>query len=493
MLREEAEEFLENIGKFHAEDIEPRQKRIEPKNVLDDRLKVLNFVKTYRNVVEQSVKKLCEQKGYSEKPTEKELAKYQKTEFLNSAAWRKPADFKGYAPEFKHTFPETEKKFSGTFKSLREWRSGCEKGGLKEFFEEQRDEDFFGYAQTLFAGRNISGEILNTVFSRLRKLQTREEKLREEEEAEERRVASENAEKQRILQEKADEKYYRKQARKNAVRNGFGKIGELFEGVGEWLESVGEWLDDSYDTISWVGLVLNSIIFVAFTAFAVFCNLGGKSFGGSKTVLFLGCWIPLLMIFIDRQLMRRDTALDCGTQPDDVWDSAYGKFICIFCGIYIVTNLIFSGVFSCSGGCNAFGSCVDSCNKGSCSGLASCGKSFGLWLAQILLPVIGVGIACIPLKVMDGAYIDGAGGTTPTIAAIFVIAFSLMFNVFGFVRAIAVFAVQIVTLIFFDLLFKLSESKLTVEGIGVKIIEWIRSIVLLAIVVGAPFIIYLYF
>ena len=68
-----------------------------------------------------------------------------------------------------------------------------------------------------------------------------------------------------------------------------------------------------------------------------------------------------------------------------------------------------------------------------------------------------------------------------------------MFNVFGFVRAIAVFAVQIVTLIFFDLLFKLSESKLTVEGIGVKIIEWIRSIVLLAIVVGAPFIIYLYF
>ena len=88
MLREEAEEFLENIGKFHAEDIEPRQKRIEPKNVLDDRLKVLNFVKTYRNVVEQSVKKLCEQKGYSEKPTEKELAKYQKTEFLNSEIGR---------------------------------------------------------------------------------------------------------------------------------------------------------------------------------------------------------------------------------------------------------------------------------------------------------------------------------------------------------------------------------------------------------------------
>ncbi len=492
MLREEAEEFLENIGKFHAEDIEPRQKRIEPKNVLDDRLKVLNFVKTYRNVVEQSVKKLCEQKGYSEKPTEKELAKYQKTEFLNSAAWRKPADFKGYAPEFKHTFPETEKKFSGTFKSLREWRSGCEKGGLKEFFE-KNDEDFFRYADTLFAGVNISGEILDTVYSRLNVLQTRDEKRREEEAAERERIEGENAEKRRLLQAEKDRKNAKRQARKNAVRNGFGKIGELFEGVGEWLESVGEWLDDSYDTISWVGLVLNSIIFVAFTAFAVFCNLGGKSFGGSKTVLFLGCWIPLLMIFIDRQLMRRDTALDCGTQPDDVWDSAYGKFICIFCGIYIVTNLIFSGVFSCSGGCNAFGSCVDSCNKGSCSGLASCGKSFGLWLAQILLPVIGVGIACIPLKVMDGAYIDGAGGTTPTIAAIFVIAFSLMFNVFGFVRAIAVFAVQIVTLIFFDLLFKLSESKLTVEGIGVKIIEWIRSIVLLAIVVGAPFIIYLYF
>lgn len=492
MLREEAEEFLENIGKFHAEDIEPRQKRIEPKNVLDDRLKVLNFVKTYRNVVEQSVKKLCEQKGYSEKPTEKELAKYQKTEFLNSAAWRKPADFKGYAPEFKYTFPETEKKFSGTFKSLREWRSGCEKGVLKEFFG-KNDEDFFRYADTLFAGVNISGEILDTVYSRLNVLQTRDEKRREEEAAERERIEGENAEKRRLLQAEKDRKNAKRQARKNAVRNGFGKIGELFEGVGEWLESVGEWLDDSYDTISWVGLVLNSIIFVAFTAFAVFCNLGGKSFGGSKTVLFLGCWIPLLMIFIDRQLMRRDTALDCGTQPDDVWDSAYGKFICIFCGIYIVTNLIFSGVFSCSGGCNAFGSCVDSCNKGSCSGLASCGKSFGLWLAQILLPVIGVGIACIPLKVMDGAYIDGAGGTTPTIAAIFVIAFSLMFNVFGFVRAIAVFAVQIVTLIFFDLLFKLSESKLTVEGIGVKIIEWIRSIVLLAIVVGAPFIIYLYF
>ncbi len=492
MLREEAEEFLENIGKFHAEDIEPRQKRIEPKNVLDDRLKVLNFVKTYRNVVEQSVKKLCEQKGYSEKPTEKELAKYQKTEFLNSAAWRKPADFKGYAPEFKHTFPETEKKFSGTFKSLREWRSGCEKGGLKEFFE-KNDEDFFRYADTLFAGVNISGEILDTVYSRLNVLQTRDEKRREEEAAERERIEGENAEKRRLLQAEKDRKNAKRQARKNAVRNGFGKIGELFEGVGEWLESVGEWLDDSYDTISWVGLVLNSIIFVAFTAFAVFCNLGGKSFGGSKTVLFLGCWIPLLMIFIDRQLMRRDTALDCGTEPNDVWDSAYGKFICIFCGIYIVTNLIFSGLFSCSGGCNAFGSCVDSCNKGSCSGLASCGKSFGLWLAQILLPVIGVGIACIPLKVMDGAYIDGAGGTTPTIAAIFVIAFSLMFNVFGFVRAIAVFAVQIVTLIFFDLLFKLSESKLTVEGIGVKIIEWIRSIVLLAIVVGAPFIIYLYF
>ncbi len=492
MLREEAEEFLENIGKFHAEDIEPRQKRIEPKNVLDDRLKVLNFVKTYRNVVEQSVKKLCEQKGYSEKPTEKELAKYQKTEFLNSAAWRKPADFKGYAPEFKHTFPETEKKFSGTFKSLREWRSGCEKGGLKEFFE-KNDEDFFRCADTLFAGVNISGEILDTVYSRLNVLQTRDEKRREEEAAERERIEGENAEKRRLLQAEKDRKNAKRQARKNAVRNGFGKIGELFEGVGEWLESVGEWLDDSYDTISWVGLVLNSIIFVAFTAFAVFCNLGGKSFGGSKTVLFLGCWIPLLMIFIDRQLMRRDTALDCGTEPDDVWDSAYGKFICIFCGIYIVTNLIFSGLFSCSGGCNAFGSCVDSCNKGSCSGLASCGKSFGLWLAQILLPVIGVGIACIPLKVMDGAYIDGAGGTTPTIAAIFVIAFSLMFNVFGFVRAIAVFAVQIVTLIFFDLLFKLSESKLTVEGIGVKIIEWIRSIVLLAIVVGAPFIIYLYF
>lgn len=492
MLREEAEEFLENIGKFHAEDIEPRQKRIEPKNVLDDRLKVLNFVKTYRNVVEQSVKKLCEQKGYSEKPTEKELAKYQKTEFLNSAAWRKPADFKGYAPELKHTFPETEKKFSGTFKSLREWRSGCEKGGLKEFFE-KNDEDFFRYADTLFAGVNISGEILDTVYSRLNVLQTRDEKRREEEAAERERIEGENAEKRRLLQAEKDRKNAKRQARKNAVRNGFGKIGELFEGVGEWLESVGEWLDDSYDTISWVGLVLNSIIFVAFTAFAVFCNLGGKSFGGSKTVLFLGCWIPLLMIFIDRQLMRRDTALDCGTEPNDVWDSAYGKFICIFCGIYIVTNLIFSGLFSCSGGCNAFGSCVDSCNKGSCSGLASCGKSFGLWLAQILLPVIGVGIACIPLKVMDGAYIDGAGGTTPTIAAIFVIAFSLMFNVFGFVRAIAVFAVQIVTLIFFDLLFKLSESKLTVEGIGVKIIEWIRSIVLLAIVVGAPFIIYLYF
>ena len=492
MLREEAEEFLENIGKFHAEDIEPRQKRIEPKNVLDDRLKVLNFVKTYRNVVEQSVKKLCEQKGYSEKPTEKELAKYQKTEFLNSAAWRKPADFKGYAPEFNYTFPETEKKFSGTFKSLREWRSGCEKGGLKEFFE-KNDEDFFRCADKLFAGVNISGEILDTVYSRLNVLQTRDEKRREEEAAERERIEGENAEKRRLLQAEKDRKNAKRQARKNAVRNGFGKIGELFEGVGEWLESVGEWLDDSYDTISWVGLVLNSIIFVAFTAFAVFCNLGGKSFGGSKTVLFLGCWIPLLMIFIDRQLMRRDTALDCGTEPNDVWDSAYGKFICIFCGIYIVTNLIFSGLFSCSGGCNAFGSCVDSCNKGSCSGLASCGKSFGLWLAQILLPVIGVGIACIPLKVMDGAYIDGAGGTTPTIAAIFVIAFSLMFNVFGFVRAIAVFAVQIVTLIFFDLLFKLSESKLTVEGIGVKIIEWIRSIVLLAIVVGAPFIIYLYF
>ena len=492
MLREEAEEFLENIGKFDAEDIEPRQKRIEPKNVLDDRLKVLNFVKTYRNVVEQSVKKLCEQKGYSEKPTEKELAKYQKTEFLNSAAWRKPADFKGYAPEFKHTFPETEKKFSGTFKSLREWRSGCEKGGLKEFFE-KNDEDFFRCADTLFAGVNISGEILDTVYSRLNVLQTRDEKRREEEAAERERIEGENAEKRRLLQAEKDRKNAKRQARKNAVRNGFGKIGELFEGVGEWLESVGEWLDDSYDTISWVGLVLNSIIFVAFTAFAVFCNLGGKSFGGSKTVLFLGCWIPLLMIFIDRQLMRRDTALDCGTEPDDVWDSAYGKFICIFCGIYIVTNLIFSGLFSCSGGCNAFGSCVDSCNKGSCSGLASCGKSFGLWLAQILLPVIGVGIACIPLKVMDGAYIDGAGGTTPTIAAIFVIAFSLMFNVFGFVRAIAVFAVQIVTLIFFDLLFKLCESKLTVEGIGVKIIEWIRSIVLLAIVVGVPYIIYLYF
>ena len=114
----------------------------------------------------------------------------------------------------------------------------------------------------------------------------------------------------------------------------------MFEGVGEWLESVGEWLDDSYDTISWVGLVLNSIIFVAFTAFAVFCNLGGKSFGGSKTVLFLGCWIPLLMIFIDRQLMRRDTALDCGTQPDDVWDSAYGKFICIFCGVPCICIII---------------------------------------------------------------------------------------------------------------------------------------------------------
>ncbi len=494
MLREEAEELLENVGRFESKYVELRPKRNERKNLLDVRLTELNYVKTHRNAAAPFVIKLAEVKGYGEKPTKKELAKFQKAELFSDSAWKKPKDFKGYEPEFKHTFSEQEKKFSGAFKSLHEWQSGCEKGDLKLFFEEQRDEDFFGYAQTLFAGGNISGEILNTVFSRLRKLQTREEKLREEEEAEERRVASENAEKQRILQEKADEKYYRKQARKRAVRNGFGKIRGLFEGIGDKLEDVGEWLDDAYDTISWVGLVLNSILFVAFTAFAVLCNIGGKTASSGKLILFIGCWIPLLMIFIDRQLMRRDTALDCGTDPaDDVWDSPYGKFICIFVGIYIVTNLIFSGFLSCSGGCNMFGSCVDSCNKGSCAGLVSCGKSFGLWLVQILFPLLGVGVACIPLKVMDGAYSEGAGGTLPTLAAVCVVAFSMLLNTLGFVYAIAVFAIQMFVLIFLDLLFKLNDSKLTVEGVGVKIIEWIRTLALFAVVVGAPFIIFLVF